>query len=311
MWVAALALAWVCGGLSDARAAAPGVVQSPADGLELQVVLERWGFSPGVIDGKPGRKTKVALDALRLTGANPPQLRVGFPATAAYGITASDLADVGAWPEDWNERASLDRLRYPSLTELLAERGHCTVALLARLNPDRDLNTLKAGDVVTLPNVWADTHDPQRAAKVVINLDEKTVTAMDDNGKPIALMHCSIAKLVEKRPSGATTVKVVAMNPTYTFDPAMWPEVSNVTRKLTIPAGPRCPVGMAWIGLDLPGYGIHGTPWPELIGKTGSHGCFRLTNWDAVRLAKMVKVGTRVEFTAPGSGGERVAEAGK
>lgn len=291
----------------ETHAAAPDSSASFVDVLRQQVSLDRAGFSPGLIDGKPGRKTRLALDALRRTGVDPASLESALSCTKSYTLTIADMADVGPWPEDWNERAALDRLRYESLISLLAERGHCTAAMLTRLNPSRDLNELKAGDTVTIPNVL-DLSESSRAARLVINLDEKTVTAMSEDNKPIAFMHCSIAKLVEKRPSGATTVKVIVLNPTYTFDPAMWPEVTNVTTKLTIPAGPRCPVGLAWIGLNLPGYGIHGTPWPQLIGKTGSHGCFRLANWDAVRLAKMVKVGTRVEFI--GGGGVVAAERG-
>ena len=90
--------------------------------------------------------------------------------------------------------------------------------------------------------------------------------------------------------------QAVPLNPDYTFDPRMWPEVKNVDRKLTIPPGPRNPVGLCWIGLAVPGVGIHGSPAPEMIGKTGSHGCFRLTNWDALRLSTMVRIGTPVRF---------------
>jgi hypothetical protein len=94
-------------------------------------------------------------------------------------------------------------------------------------------------------------------------------------------------------------VVVVTPNPAYTFDPKMWPDVTNVTKKLLIPPGPRNPVGMCWVGLSLPGYGIHGTPNPEMIGKTGSHGCFRLTNWDAVRLGRITTAGVPVKFINP------------
>jgi len=114
----------------------------------------------------------------------------------------------------------------------------------------------------------------------------------------VGLFHCSIAADKARLPSGQASVIVISENPAYTFDPKMWPEVKDVTQKLTIPPGPRNPVGLCWIGLSLPGYGMHGTPMPEMIGKTGSHGCFRLTNWDALRLAKMVRVGTPVRFTA-------------
>jgi lipoprotein-anchoring transpeptidase ErfK/SrfK len=113
---------------------------------------------------------------------------------------------------------------------------------------------------------------------------------------PLALVNCSIAAHVEKRPAGEATITSVAFDPNYTFNPELYPEVTNVTTRLIIPPGPRNPVGVAWIGLSLPGYGIHGTPWPELIGKTGSHGCIRLANWDARRIAKLVRVGMTVRF---------------
>jgi lipoprotein-anchoring transpeptidase ErfK/SrfK len=112
------------------------------------------------------------------------------------------------------------------------------------------------------------------------------------------MFHCSIAKSKEKLPKRSCKVADVALNPVYLFDPKMWPEVKDVRRKLVIPPGPRNPVGLCWIGLSLQGYGIHGTPEPELIGKTGSHGCIRLANWDVVRLAKVIRVGMDVRFTA-------------
>ena len=114
----------------------------------------------------------------------------------------------------------------------------------------------------------------------------------------MGLFHCSVAAEVAKRPSGETIVKGIIFDPEYLFDPEHWPEVKGIDRKLTIRPGPRNPVGLCWIALDLPGYGMHGSPRPEQIGKTGSHGCFRLTNWDAVRLGHMLAAGARVHFTA-------------
>jgi len=113
------------------------------------------------------------------------------------------------------------------------------------------------------------------------------------------LFHCSVAKDKAKLPARDTVVKKMAANPEYWFDPKNWPEVKNVDRVLKIPPGPRNPVGLAWIGLDIPGYGIHGNPKPELIGKTGSHGCFRMTNWDALALFPMVHVGMPVKIVNP------------
>ena len=110
----------------------------------------------------------------------------------------------------------------------------------------------------------------------------------------------TIAKDKAKLPDRDTKVSAIAApNPGYQFNPSMWPEVHDVTRILNIPPGPRNPVGLAWCSLDLPGYGIHGTPKPELIGKTGSHGCFRLTNWDALKFAGLVKEGMPVKIVNP------------
>jgi lipoprotein-anchoring transpeptidase ErfK/SrfK len=135
---------------------------------------------------------------------------------------------------------------------------------------------------------------------VSVNLGEKTIRLFDKDEKQIALFHCSIAKNKANAPQKDTTVKAIAApNPEYLFDPQSWPEVRNVSQKLTIAPGPRNPVGLAWVSLELKGYGIHGTPKPELIGKTGSHGCFRLTNWDALKLAGLVREGVPVKIVNP------------
>lgn len=267
------------------------------EALRLQIALDRAGFSPGIIDGKPGRKTALAQKLYRKVMGSEPVLPLEVPTTVSYTLTAADDREIGLCPKDWNERAELARMTYESMAALLAERGHCTIATLSRLNPGVDFESLKSGASVAIPNVLpAATARVTPAASITVDLGEKTVGTFDASGVPLALFHCSIAQFAEKRPSGSTTVKVVAMEPNYTFDPAMWPEVHNVKQKLTIPPGPRNPVGLAWVGLNLPGYGIHGTPWPELIGKTGSHGCIRLANWDAIRFARSVKIGLPVNF---------------
>ena len=287
------------------KSAAHTPQQSPV--LAGQAALDRAGFSPGVIDGKAGPKTTVALAAfqaahrLSRTGRFDPDTLAALHVTdssptVSYTITTTDLRSVGPVPRDWNGKARLNRLRHESLIALLAERGHCTRALLARLNPGRNLAHLQPGATVILPNVWP--RPLPRAASVEVALDAKLVRACDQAGRTLALFHCSIAKFAEKRPHGVARVKSVAFDPVYVFDPRMWPEVRSVKHKLIIPPGPRNPVGVCWIGLSLPGYGIHGTPNPELIGKTGSHGCIRLTNWDARRLGHMVRAGTPVRFVS-------------
>jgi lipoprotein-anchoring transpeptidase ErfK/SrfK len=155
------------------------------------------------------------------------------------------------------------------------------------------MTSLKPGDELTVPAV----QEPKAlyANRLEINMKEKIIRAFGGDAV-VALFHCSIAKDAGKRPTGTSRITGVTTNPAYSFDPKMWPEVKDVKQKLLIPPGPRNPVGLCWMALSLPGYGIHGTPNPEMIGKTGSHGCFRMTNWDALRLGKMVAAGTLVQF---------------
>lgn len=277
------------------------------DPVAWQAALDRAGFSPGIIDGRLAKKTVVALRAfqrakgLTETGRPDDATRAALgldsaPSTTSYTITSSDASQVGPWPKTWYEKSKAGRLGYTSLATLVAERGHCSRDLLQRLNRKINLDRLKAGDTVIIPNVQHTT-TPARAASIEIDFSDKIVYLLDKGKNVVGLYHCSIAKEKSKRPSGACRVKVVKENPEYLFDPAKWPEVKDVKRKLLIPPGPRCPVGLCWIGLSLDGYGIHGTPEPENIGKTGSHGCFRLTNWDALELGQRVRVGTPVRFT--------------
>jgi lipoprotein-anchoring transpeptidase ErfK/SrfK len=156
-------------------------------------------------------------------------------------------------------------------------------------------------NVRPFPTSW-ETKVPANVAEsseISVNLSEKTIRVFGKDGKQLALFHCSVAKEKAKLPARDAKVVVIAPNPEYTFFPQNWPEVHNVTSNLKIPPGPRNPVGLMWIGLDLPGYGMHGNPKPELIGKTGSHGCFRLTNWDAIRYASFVRVGMTVKMVNP------------
>jgi len=289
-------------------AGAARAAESPklAETIAWQVALDRALISPGVIDGRWGAKTTrairefQALQGLPATGRPDDATRKALGvdpagATRTYAISAPDLADVGPWPKTWPEKSRATRLGHKSLAALVAERGHCSLALLARLNPGKNLEALNVGDSLTIPAV-SDDPPAGAAARLEVNLADKTIRAVDRSGASLAFVHCSIAKHKSKRPSGSCTVKVVSPDPVYVFDPRMWPEVKGVDRKLVIPPGPRNPVGRFWIGLSLPGYGIHGTPEPELIGKTGSHGCFRLANWDAVRLGALVKPGVPVVF---------------
>ena len=271
------------------------------EALSWQIALERDGFSPGIIDGKSGPKLALAkaefATRYELTDAAIRQAMViaEREPVQTYSITAQDVAQVvGTIPTDWNLKAKMQFLGYASVQDAVAERFHCTRGLLDRLNPGANMAILKDGDVLNVPAIEKPKNI--RGTHLQIHLGQKVIRLLDAEGKVVALFHCSIAKDQAKRPSGTARVVGVTSNPAYSFDPAMWPEVNNVTQKLLIPPGPRNPVGVCWIALSLSGYGIHGTPAPEMIGKTGSHGCFRLTNWDATRLGGMVDAGTTVEF---------------
>lgn len=276
-------------------------------GLAWQIALEREGFSPGLIDGKIGGKTRAATEGfqrangLPVTGvldvATQEHLKPNPDrAVIEYTVQASDLEGITPLVDDWNERAKQSLMGYYDVLDGLAEKFHTSRAMMQALNPAIAFGSNRAGAILVVPGI----QEPRvpKAASLKVDLGNKQIMALDEQGKVVALFHCSIAAHVEKRPSGETKVIVVNRNPDYTFDPQYWPEVHNVNHKLLIPPGPRNPVGLAWIGLDLPGYGIHGTPHPEMIGKTGSHGCFRMTNWDAIRLSKMIRPGATVTFVA-------------
>ena len=274
--------------------------------LAWQIALDKAGFSPGVIDGNPGAKSRAATRefqssrGLRASGELDEDTRAALSvrpdsAITTYTVRDSDLNQVGPLPKGWVAKSNLKRLAYPSLDEELAEKFHCTRATLSYLNPTKRIASLKPGDVIRVPAVEAGAIATGK--KIEVNLSQKTVRVLEaDGGKCVGMFHCSVAKDKKKAPSGNARVVVIAHNPTYNFDPKKWPEVKGVKQKLIIPPGPRNPVGVCWVGLNLPGYGIHGTPNPELIGKTGSHGCIRLANWDAARLGQMVSVGTPVTF---------------
>ncbi len=301
--------------------ATPGAfAQAPAGEAALrrqvawQAALDGIGFSPGLIDGRIGPKTILATREFQRVRGLPVTGELDAATAAAlklspdtifgrYTIEAADLAEVGPVPQSWVAKSKLSRLGHESLDWVLAEKFHCARHLLSTLNPGKSINQLRAGDKVVVPNVTERASWPQ-AAHLEVNLAEKVIRAVGSDRQLIALFHCSIAASKAKLPRQNAEVVVVAENPNYTFDPRMWPEVKEkVSSRLEIPPGPRNPVGRFWIGLSLPGYGIHGTPNPELIGKTGSHGCFRLTNWDALRLGRMVRVGTPVRFVDHTGGG--------
>ena len=214
-----------------------------------------------------------------------------------YTVTEDDRGELTVVPASWRERAKLPWLGYGTILEIVAERFHASEACIRRLNPAVAWPDPPVGTALKVPDSAATSS--ASAARLEVNLLRKFVRAYDEQGRLVAHFPCSIARLKQKRPQGETTVINAAENPMYTFDPALFAEDSEskeISGKLIIQPGPNNPVGLAWVGLELPGYGIHGTPWPEDIGKTESHGCIRLANWNARKLVRMIRQGLPVRF---------------
>lgn len=278
---------------------------SRSDVAALQVLLDRAGASPGVIDGRFGSNVDKALKAYALitgtklrstdTEAIKEALeKTGGDAFASYTITAEDVAGpyVASVPEDYGEKAKLERLSYTSVTEALAERFHMDEAYLKALNPGVNFN--RPGTIIKVANFGKLVSTP--VARIVADKSQKQVFAYDEAGKLVAAYPATIGSSDTPSPSGTHAVSRIAFDPNYTYNPKVNFKQGDNDKILTIPPGPNGPVGTVWIALDKPTYGIHGTPEPSKIGKTQSHGCVRLTNWDAAELAKLVKPGVPVEF---------------
>jgi lipoprotein-anchoring transpeptidase ErfK/SrfK len=283
-----------------------GLGPAVATVLEAQVELHRRGFSCGPIDGVFGAQTSAALQAFQRgagiaeTGGLDPAtrdlLRMPAPIMGEHVFTAVELAGLRPVPETWLGKSEQSILAFETALELAAERYRASERLLRRLNPEVDWATLLPGARIIVPAVERAVI-ARPAAQLVIRLEKRELEVVDADSRVLAHFPVSIARLVEKRPVGELEVTVAIRDPNYTFDPQVFPESAEgreLGRRLIIPPGPNNPVGTAWIGLSRPGYGIHGTPSPERVGRTESHGCFRLANWDAATLLQLVRVGMPV-----------------
>jgi lipoprotein-anchoring transpeptidase ErfK/SrfK len=284
-----------------------GFPRAVLDLFEAQVAMARQGISSGSIDGVAGPQTRSALRTFQkqknlavsgeLDAATKALLILTIPPCFTYVVTADDLSRLQPISKTWLGKSQQTALDYETILELLAEKGNAHPNLVKRLNPKIDWSNVTAGTTIQLPDVPA-PEATVKAAFINVNLADKVLEAFDANTNLLAHFPCSIAQRVEKRPVGELHVAVVAPNPNYTFDPAVFPESTEAQQlktKLVLPPGPNNPVGIAWVGLDKPGYGIHGTPSPEQVGRTESHGCFRLANWNAEYLLRLVTVGTPVK----------------
>jgi lipoprotein-anchoring transpeptidase ErfK/SrfK len=299
-----LSLCLILLGVSAAKAQTG--TQAMATVARLQTALDRNGFGVGLIDGKFGVRSRHALlDYARARHLSESAARAQLmddpePITVSYTVTTSEWNEVGAAPADWLEASAVPRMACTSLVEVLSERFHVSQPYLRRLNPEiSEWTAALVGTAVTVPNTRPATWHPG-VTSLEVDCRVLRLRAFDAAGALVGSFPCSVARDLSRVPTGQLRLSAFAPNPNYTFDPAVFPEsprAQAIGRKLIIPPGPNTPVGVYWIGLSAPGFGIHGTPRPETIGRQESHGCFRMTNWDIVTLAAMVTVGTPVTVT--------------
>ena len=270
-----------------------------ADMLAMQVMLDRARFSPGEIDGRGGANTKRAIDAFEKATGGPAAAAVAamdVAATMAYTITAEDAAGpFTPVPADMMEKSKLKQLSYTSLVEALAERFHASPSLLKRLNPTAKFTT---GEAIQVPNVMA-APEAASGAGVTIAVSKRTstLTLTDSAGAVIYHAPVTTGSARDPLPIGEWTVTAIVRNPTYNYNPDLFWDADPSHAKAKLPPGPNGPVGQVWIDLSKPHYGIHGTPEPSTVGHTSSHGCVRLTNWDANAVAALIGKGAKVTFT--------------
>ena len=313
-----------------AQVQTPGQTLEGVDALQLQVMLDREGFSPGAIDGKMGANTRKALALFKSSGQVPP---VAVPSTTTYRITAEDLAGpfVDQLPDDMMETAKLPSLGYTSVVEELAERFHTTPAFLQQLNrgvnfaADQDIQVPNVEPMV-LPTETMSILEPKQpkgggqrgtsqngsqpvgtsgtqesAAEpnlvVTVSKGSSALTVTDATGRVMLYAPVTTGSTHDPLPIGEWKVTGIWLNPVFNYNPDLFWDAEPTHTRATLKPGPNNPVGVVWINLSKEHYGLHGTPEPATIGRTQSHGCVRLTNWDALRLAALAKPGTPVIFT--------------
>ncbi len=280
--------------------------------LHVQVLLDRALFSPGVIDGHWGMNTEKALvwfqrdNGLADTGVVDSATYAALAAVAGpapvvqvYQVTEEDLAGpFEEIPDDVYDQAELSCLCYTSPVEALAERFHTTPKLLARLNPGVDLDTLRAGMPIQVPAVREelDGEPAKGVARIVISKDGFYTHALDETGSILYHFPSTLGSAYDPSPAGHLRVAAIEHDPHFHYQPELFSEVPDDEPEAMLPPGPNSPVGVVWMALSEPHYGIHGTAEPQTIGYTASHGCVRLTNWDARFLARRIELGTPVEF---------------
>ncbi len=297
--------------------------------LQVQVILDRLGFSPGVLDGRPGKSLVAALrgfqesQGLQESGAiDRATLRALEPyrtlrPTRTLALTAEALAGpyTNPIPKDPQEQSKLPALGYRSPMEKLAEMFHTTPRILLALNDPA--TRLAPGSMMVFPNALpaSRNYDPKLPAdwrktladlnvdatepegvQVVVDKSDEVLRVLDKEGRLVAQFQATMGSTHDPLPIGTWKIKGASYNPPFHYNPDLFWDAKDNGRAVKLPPGPNGPVGVIWLDLTKPHYGIHGTPEPSTIGRAESHGCIRLTNWDAARLSLMVKPGTPAIF---------------
>lgn len=267
--------------------------------VRAQILLDRVNYSPGEIDGRYGGNLRRAVRAfqeehgLAADGVVGTQtwraLEDSIPTLTRYALRQQDVGGPFAEiPEDMMEKAKLPALSYETALEGIAEAFHASPALLRKLNPEAAFQ--RAGEEILVPNVV--TAVPEKAASVVVDESELSVTVLDPSGRVLARYPASVGSKHDPLPVGRWEILRVQRNPRFHYKPDLFWDADPSHAKATLAPGPNSPVGVVWIDLSKEHYGIHGTAEPGQIGNTQSHGCIRLTNWDALELAELVGPGT-------------------
>ncbi len=281
--------------------------------LKTQVYLDRLHFSVGALDGRWGKNSAIALwwyqRSRGINATEPGALDEatfrslaaaagGQPAVTQHTVTEEDVkGPFVSVPEEMYDKAKLDCLCYESKKEKLAEIFHTTAEFLDTLNPDADFSNIKAGDRIWVPNVREVPEAPRPdIARVVVSIKGNSFNAFDAQGNLIFHAPTTLGNKYDPSPRETVQVKKIVHDPHFHYQPKLFAEVPDDEPEANLNPGPNSPVGVVWIALTKPHFGVHGTSDPDSIGYASSHGCVRLTNWDANDVARRLKPGVKVEF---------------